>query len=50
MNNEKIYTIKEDFNILIDSYTITKIKDSKLDMEKVIYLTCIVDAIRDAND
>lgn len=50
MKNEEIYTIKEDLNILYDSYTITKIKNSDLDMEKVIYLTCIVDAIRDAND
>ncbi len=49
MKNEEIYTIKEDLNLLVDSYTITKTKDSDLDMEKVVYLTCIVDAIRDEN-
>ncbi len=50
MKDEEIYTIKEDLNLLVDSYTITKTKDSDLDMEKVVYLTCIVDAIRDEND
>lgn len=49
MKDEEIYTIEEDLNLLVGSYTITKTKDSNLDMEKVVYLTCIVDAIRNAN-
>lgn len=49
-SNEKIYNVEKNFNLVTDSYDITKVKDSDVKMEKVVFLTCIVDAIIDAND
>jgi uncharacterized protein YxjI len=49
-SDNEIYKIEEDFNLLTDSYNITKTKDSDVSMEKVIFLTCIVDAIRDSEE
>ncbi len=48
--NEQIYNISKGLDLISDSYTITKVKDSDVNMEDVIFLTCIVDAIRDSEE
>ncbi len=48
--DEEIYNVSKNFDLISDSYTITKIKDSNVNMEDVIFLTCIVDAIRDSEE
>lgn len=49
-NDEEVYTVEKDFSIWGDEYTITKVKDSDVSEKDVIFLTCIIDAIRDANE
>ncbi|MBO5477981.1 MAG: hypothetical protein J6A15_09575 [Clostridia bacterium] len=44
----QIYKVEKNFNILTDSYVITKKEDSDVAMYEVVFLTCIVDAIMDA--
>lgn len=41
------YRIQENWS-LVDEYTITKLNENSLPMDQVIFQTCIVDAIRDA--
>ncbi len=48
--DEEIYNVSKNFDLISDSYTITKVKDSDVNMEDVIFLTCIVDAIRDSEE
>lgn len=50
MNNNQTYKIEKDFNLITDSYNITKMEDSELSMDKVIFLTCIVDSIMDSQE
>lgn len=49
-NDEEVYIVEEDFSIWGDVYNITKLKDSDVPVENAIFLTCIIDSIRDAND
>lgn len=49
-DDTKIYKVEKDFNIITDSYNITKMEDSELSMDKVIFLTCIVDSIMDSQE
>lgn len=49
-NDEEVYEVEKEFSMWGDEYTITKIKDSDVSVENAIFLTCIIDAIRDAND
>ena len=48
MEHTQIYKVEKNFDILTDSYVITKKKESDVAMYEVIFLTCIVDAIMDA--
>lgn len=50
MNDSQTYKIEKDFNLITDSYNITKMEDSELSMDKVIFLTCIVDSIMDSQE
>lgn len=50
MNGNEAYKVEKDFDLLTDTYTITKVSDNDVTMDNVIFLTCIVDAIRDANE
>lgn len=47
MQDVQIYKVEQDFDIT-DSYTITKERESDVAMYEVIFLTCIIDAIKDA--
>ncbi len=49
-NDDEVYLVEEEFSMFGDVYNITKIKDSDVSAENAIFLTCIVDAIRDKND
>ena len=48
-SNNIVYTIDKDFTLVTDEYTITKISNSDVTMDKAIFLTCIIDAIIDEN-
>lgn len=47
-SEDKIFSIEKDFSFIRDKYTITRVKDSDVKMQDVVFLTCIVDAIKDA--
>ena len=46
---EVCFKIGKNLTFISDEYTITKKKDSSVTMDKAIFLTCIIDAIMDAN-
>lgn len=48
-SNNIVYKIDKDFTLVTDEYTITKVSNSDVTMDKAIFLTCIIDAIIDKN-
>ena len=48
-SNTSIYSIREQWS-WVDTYLITKNEESNIKMTDVIFLTCIIDAIRDAEE
>ena len=46
---EVCFKIGKNLTLISDEYTITKKKDSNVTMDRAIFLTCIIDAIMDAN-
>lgn len=49
-SGDAVYNIEKGFSLFVDEYSITKVKDSDIQMKDVVFLTCIVDAIRDAEE
>ena len=46
---EVCFKIGKNLTFISDEYTVTKKKNSSVTMDKAIFLTCIIDAIMDAN-
>lgn len=48
-SGDVVFKIGKNLTLISDEYKIIKKKDSDITMDRAIFLTCIIDAIMDAN-